>query len=206
MVSQVYKLGTKSLTLKLTLAYISSLFIGFFLRTEPSLSVHSAAFYMFRAQFTSNFCNYEFNTPAVSDWALRKWNRSDHRERVCTNAMISITQKKLWFRQRKTSEIKMIVQGLNQEDSFSSGNFHPLSCSTSCSQKPARDGSPSLNCPLHLETSLGHDLSSKLHKAGVLQMNTLWLLQKVIQPNILWKWIYACAGCRLTIDMVWGIS
>lgn len=69
----------------------------------------------------------------------------------------------------------MIVQGLNQEDSFSSGNFHPVSCSTLCSQKPARVGSPSHNCPLHSGTSLGHDLSRKLHKAGVLQMSTLCL-------------------------------
>lgn len=64
--------------------------------------------------------------------------------------MISITQKNDDLDREKKSEIRMIVQGLNQEDSFSSGNFHPVSRSISRSQKPARDGSSSHNCPLHI--------------------------------------------------------
>lgn len=99
--------------------------------------------------------------------------------------MISLIQKSYDLdREKKESELKMIVQGLTQEDSFSSGSFHPVSCSTPCSQKPARDGSPLHNCSLHFDISLGHDLSRKLHKAGVLQMSTQCLTYKIIQLNI----------------------
>lgn len=126
------------------------------------------------------FCNYEFNTSAVSEWALRKRNRSDHRERVCTNAIISITQKNCDLDREKKSEIQMTVQGLNQEDSFSSGNFHPVSCSYILFSETSQRWES-----LHFDTSLGHDLSSKSHKAGELQMNTLCLSQKLTQLNIL---------------------
>lgn len=77
----------------------------------------------------------------------------------------------------------MIVQGLYNEDNFSSGNFHPVSRRISRSQKPARDGSPSHNCPLDFDSSLGHGLSSKLHKARVLKMNMICCVYHIKSYN-----------------------
>lgn len=173
MASQFYKLGTEAPRLKPKLPYINSFleanfqdqslsFLGILLPFMCSEHSSYQTFAIMRVQYSSCF---RLGTQKMKqEWSQRK---SLHK---CYDQDHTET---LWSRQRKNTELKTIVNGLNQEDSLFSGNFQPVSAHMSLSQQPARHGSPLHNCPFHFDSPVGHGLSSKLHEAGVLQMNMM---------------------------------